>query len=151
MASATAASPPPCGASTPAADGGSTPAPSRSATGTAGSPGTCQADGLSFALQGFPGVDLVGAARGQQGYTWSLERSSAKYSRVTLQPGGRAHFNLMYLPAASGDSAGIAVAKIVLTPPNTFTHWEVTWNQTVLLQDGATHPVTYIGPVVAGA
>jgi hypothetical protein len=69
---------------------------------------------------------------------------------VTLQPGGTAHFNLMYQPFASGDGMEIAVTKIVLTPPNTFTQAQLTWHQGVLLQDGATHPVTYIGPVTAG-
>jgi hypothetical protein len=102
-------------------------------------------------MDGFPGVDLVGAANGQQSYSWSLERSSASYSQVTLQPGGTAHFDFVYLPAAAGDSSDIAVTKIVLTPPNTFTHTMMTWKQSVLLQDGATHPGTYIGPVTAGA
>ncbi|HEY1824321.1 MAG TPA: DUF4232 domain-containing protein [Trebonia sp.] len=137
----------------------------------------CSASGLSFALgtktgpagqqttqvvdltnkgssacvmDGFPGVDLVGAANGQQNYSWPLERSSAKYSQVTLPPGGTAHFDLTYLPAAAGDSSDITVAKIVLTPPNTFTQAQLTWSQKVLLQDGATHPGTYIGPVTAG-
>jgi hypothetical protein len=37
-----------------------------------------------------------------------------------------------------------------VTPPNDFTHASVSWNQSVLLQDGATHPGTYIKPVVPG-
>jgi Protein of unknown function (DUF4232) len=101
-------------------------------------------------MQGFPGVDLVGSANGKQNYSWPLERSSASYAQVTLQPGGTAHFNLTYLPYASGDGTEITVAKIVLTPPNTFTQAQLTWSQEVLLQDGATHPGTYIGPVTAG-
>jgi hypothetical protein len=101
-------------------------------------------------MQGFPGVDLVGSANGQQNYSWPLERSSASYAEVTLQHGGTAHFNLTYLPYASGDSTAIAVAKIVLTPPNTVTQAQLTWSQQVLLQDGATRPGTYIGPVTAG-
>lgn len=102
-------------------------------------------------MRGFPGVDLVGAANGKQNYSWPLTRSSASYSRVTLQPGGSAHFNLVYLPKAAGDSTDIAVAKIVLTPPNTFNQAQLPWSQSVLLQDGATHPGTWIGPVTAGA
>jgi len=39
-------------------------------------------------------VDLAGAANGQSNYTWSLERSSASYNQVTLQPGGTAHRRL---------------------------------------------------------
>jgi hypothetical protein len=103
------------------------------------------------AMKGFPGVDLVGVAKGQLNYSWSLARSSARYVQVTLQPGRTAHFNLIYLPYASGDGIEFTVVKLVLTPPNTFTQAQVTWSQAVLLQDGATHPGTFIGPVVAGA
>jgi hypothetical protein len=101
-------------------------------------------------MTGFPGVDLVGSARGQQNYTWSLERATVKYSTVTLQPGGLAHFDLEYLPASSGNTI-MTVFKLVVTPPNAFTHADVTWTQSVDLQDAATHPGTFIKPVVAGA
>jgi hypothetical protein len=101
-------------------------------------------------MDGFPGVDLVGLARGQQDYTWSLVRQKASYSPVTLQPGGTAHFNLVYLPVGPGARGAIAVFKLVITPPDDFTQAEVTWNQPVLLQDGATHPGTYISPVAPG-
>lgn len=101
-------------------------------------------------LQGFPGVDLNGIANGQQNYTWSLERQSARYAAVTLQPGQTGHFSLVYLPdsSASGD---MTVSKLIITPPNDYTQAEVTWNQSVLLQDGATRPGTYITPVVSGS
>jgi hypothetical protein len=102
------------------------------------------------AMKGFPGVDLVGVANGQLNYSWSLARSSARYAQVTLRPGGTAHFDLVYLPYASGDGTAFSVVKLVLTPPNTFTQAQVTWRQNVLLQDGATHPGTFIGPVTAG-
>jgi hypothetical protein len=101
-------------------------------------------------MQGFPGVDLVGSANGQQNYSWPLERSSATYAHLTLEPGTTAHFNLTYLPYASGDGNAIDVAKIVVTPPNTFTQAQLTWSQKVLLQDAATRPGTYIGPVTFG-
>jgi hypothetical protein len=153
----------------------STPASSPSAQ-AAGS-GACQAQNLSFALgaktgtsaqstqavvltnkgsaactmTGFPGVDLVGAANGQQNYSWPLVRQTVSYSQVTLAPGGTAHFNLIYLPSTPGDGTDIAVAKMVITPPNTYTQAQLTWNQSVLLQDAATHPGTYISPVASGA
>jgi hypothetical protein len=101
-------------------------------------------------MQGFRGTNLVGSAIGEQIYSWALQRSSATYAQVTLPPGGTAHFNLTYLPYASGDGTAIAVAKIVLTPPNTFTQAQLAWSQQVLLQDSATRPGTYIGPVTAG-
>jgi hypothetical protein len=100
-------------------------------------------------------VNLVGTARGQANYAWPLERASRAYQRVTVRPGGSAHFTIVYLPGGPGDAANgstdITVTTVVITPPNDFTHAEVTWDQSVLLQDGATHPGTYITPVVAGA
>ena len=101
-------------------------------------------------LQGFPGVDLNGLANGQQNYTWSLERQSVSYAAVTLRPGESGHFSLIYLP---GNSVGgdMSVTKLVITPPNDYTQAEVTWNQSVVLQDGATHPGTYVTPVVLGS
>jgi uncharacterized protein DUF4232 len=111
-------------------------------------------------MEGFPGVDLVGAVGGQENYTWPLVRSSASYARqshqgiseVTLQPGGTAHFDLLYLPGAPGDGNRlIDVDKTVITPPNDYTQAEMTWHQDVVLQDAATHPGTYIMPVVSGS
>jgi hypothetical protein len=111
-------------------------------------------------MEGFPGVDLVGVADGREDYTWPLVRSSASYAReshqgisqVTLQPGGTAHFDLRYLPGAPGDGDNlIRVGKMVITPPNDYTQAEMTWHQDVVLQDSATHPGTYIMPVVSGS
>lgn len=99
-------------------------------------------------LQGFPGVDLDGVAIGQQNYNWPLDRQSVSYASVTLRPGETGHFSLIYLPGNSA-SSDITVTKLVITPPNDYTQAEVTWNQSVVLQDGATHPGTYITPVVA--
>jgi hypothetical protein len=101
-------------------------------------------------LDGFPGVDLHGTANGSKDYTWSLARQSAAYSAVTLQPGGTGHFSLVYLPGASGDT-NMTVAKLVITPPNGYVQAQVTWAHSVVLQDGATHPGTYITPVVSGS
>jgi hypothetical protein len=111
-------------------------------------------------MEGFPGVDLVGVADGQETYTWPVVRSSASYAReshqgiseVTLQPGGIAHFDLRYLPGAPGDGNNlISVDKMVITPPNDYNQAELTWHQDVVLQDAATHPGTYIMPVVSGS
>jgi hypothetical protein len=111
-------------------------------------------------MEGFPGVDLVGVADGQENYTWPVVRSSASYAReshqgiseVTLQPGGIAHFDLRYLPGAPGDGNNlISVDKMVITPPNDYNQAELTWHQDVVLQDAATHPGTYIMPVVSGS
>jgi Protein of unknown function (DUF4232) len=140
--------------------------------------GTCQPGNLSFALgaktktsgsqtrqavdltnrgssactmNGFPGVDLVGVARGKQDYSWSLARRSGRYSEVRLKPGGTAHFDVIYLPTSSGNIGNITVTKMVTTPPNGHTQTGLTWSPFVLLQDGATHPGTYISPIVSGS
>jgi hypothetical protein len=102
-------------------------------------------------MAGFPGVDLVGDARGQQNYTWPLERQSASYSALTLPPGGEAHFTIMYLVANPGSSGNIDVTHMVITPPGDYTHAQMAWDQGILLQDAATHPGTYISPVEPGA
>jgi hypothetical protein len=102
-------------------------------------------------LRGFPGVELVGTARGNKNYRWPLVQQRAHYSTVTLRPCRTAHFDLIYLPFAAGDGNPIAVREILITPPNGFRHATLTWHQQVLLQDAATHPGTYISPVVPGA
>jgi hypothetical protein len=101
-------------------------------------------------MRGFPGVDLIGATSSQQGYRWSLARQSVSYSTVTLQSGDAAHFDITYLPEPMGSGDNLTVANLVITPPNAFSHKEVPWAVSVLLQDGASSPGTYIGPVEAG-
>jgi hypothetical protein len=175
-ATASTAGSPKANPSAPAPASASSTAPG-SSTASPQAAGTCKAPGLRYALgaksgsggqviqavdltntgssvcsmAGFPGVDLVGWVNGQQNFTWSLVRQSAYYSTVTLQPGATAHFNLFYLPGAVGHSGGMDVLKMVITPPNDYTQAELTWNQLVVLQDGATHPGTYISPVMPGA
>jgi hypothetical protein len=102
-------------------------------------------------MEGFPGVDLVGVARGQQNYSWSLGRRSGRYSKVRLKPGGTAHFDVIYLPTSSGNIDNITVTKMVITPPKDTTQAELTWSPFVLLQDEAAHPGTYISPIVPGS
>ena len=102
-------------------------------------------------MDGFPGVDLVGVARGKQNYSWSLARLPGRHSKVRLKPGGTAHFEVVYLPTSSGNINNITVTKMVITPPNDYTQAEVTWSPFVLLQDKATHPGTYISPIVSGS
>jgi len=101
-------------------------------------------------MDGFAGVNLVGTASGDSDYTWPLGRDSESYSKITLQAGESAYFGIKYLPWTSGDSAPINVVKIVLTPPNTTTSVTLPWSASVLLQDEATHPGTYLTPISLG-
>jgi hypothetical protein len=103
-------------------------------------------------LDGYPGVNLEGAANGSSTYQWPLQRSTASYSTVTLAPGESAHFGLVYLPLDSSDSGGsIKVTTIIVTPPNDFSSKRLSWSKTLLLQDAATSPGTWITPVQAGS
>src|SRR5262249_20724224 len=88
-------------------------------------------------MDGYPGVDLVGVAAGQENYTWPIARASVRFAEVTLSPGGTAHFDLHYLlnVPGSGDER-FSVVKMVITPPNDFTQAQLTWDQDVVLQDG---------------
>jgi hypothetical protein len=160
---------------TSAAAGSSTTASSQSQSGSSGY-STCQASGLKISLSGqntissqivqwvrltnatttpctmdgFAGVNLVGSASGQSNYSWSLDRDGESYSTITVDAGESAYFGIKYLPWAAGDSAPINVADIVLTPPNTTTSVTLPWSASVLLQDAATHPGTYLTPVALG-
>jgi hypothetical protein len=134
-------------------------------TGTAGQQTTQVVDmtndgSSACAMDGFPGTNLVGTAVGPKNYskpdyTWPLARASRSYSTVTLRPGAIAHFDLIYLPSSSADitagSDDLNVTTITITPPNDFSHAQLSWTQGVLLQDAATHPGTYITPVASGA
>lgn len=155
--------------------GSSTAASSQSQSGSSGY-STCQASGLKISLSGqndissqivqwvqlanatstpctmdgFAGVNLVGSASGQSNYSWSLDRDSESYSTITLNAGESAYFGIKYLPWAAGDSTEFSVANIVLTPPNTTTSVTLPWSASVLLQDAATHPGTYLTPIALG-
>ncbi|MBM9509668.1 DUF4232 domain-containing protein [Actinacidiphila acididurans] len=97
-------------------------------------------------MKGYPGVDLVGGGR-----TWSLSRqTSVTPHAVTVAQGHSTSFTITYLPFAAGDGQELDVKTVVITPPNDTTSAKVAWDfQPVLLQDGATHPGTYVGPVGA--
>ncbi|MFG2955718.1 DUF4232 domain-containing protein [Streptomyces sp. NPDC048291] len=97
--------------------------------------------GHTCTLYGFPGVDLVNS-----GKQWSLQRSGATPQRVTLAKGTAAHFTITYLE--SDDSDAFSPSTVVITAPNQRTSYDLPWQGgPIVLQDGATHPGTYVGPV----
>ncbi|MEF9886321.1 DUF4232 domain-containing protein [Streptomyces sp. P9-A4] len=100
--------------------------------------------GATCLLNGYPGVDLVGDD------TWSLTRqTSQKPRQVTLAPGASTSFTITYLSydPASG-SVEFKPRKIVVTPPGETHSTTLTWDfSSVLRQDAATRPGTYVGPV----
>ncbi|WP_329252253.1 DUF4232 domain-containing protein [Streptomyces sp. NBC_01478] len=94
-------------------------------------------------IQGFPGVDLKSS-----GGNWSLTRSSTTPKKVTLAAGSSATFTISFLPWTQGSGTEFKATSVVVTPPNETTSASLAWpGGSVLLQDGATHPGTYTGPV----
>ncbi|MFI0718411.1 DUF4232 domain-containing protein [Streptomyces sp. NPDC021224] len=102
-------------------------------------------------LQGFPGVDIVSAS----GTHWSLARQAKSTAKVTIAPGSAASFEITYLPFDAGNSGGsraFNAKSILVTPPDETHSTTLKWDgfADVMDQSGATHPGTYVGPVVAG-
>ncbi|MEU5594495.1 DUF4232 domain-containing protein [Streptomyces sp. NPDC020298] len=94
-------------------------------------------------IQGFPGVDLKSS-----GGSWSLTRSGAAPKKVTLAAGGTTTFTITYLPWNQGSGTEFKATSVVVTPPNETSSTTLAWpGGSVQLQDGATHPGTYTGPV----
>lgn len=110
----------------------------------------------SCTMDGFPGVNLVGTADNNVGgtfspLTWSLTRASVSYTPATLAPGQATHFDIMYLPwesSAASSSLEMKVTELVITPPNTTSQVTLPWFLNLLRQDMATHPGTFVEPVV---
>ncbi|MFJ9428127.1 DUF4232 domain-containing protein [Streptomyces sp. NPDC101490] len=98
--------------------------------------------GAACTLKGYPGVDLVGAS------TWSLPRQTSQKPRlVTLKPGARTAFTVTY-QSYGGDGVELTPRTMVVTPPGETRAKTLTWTfSPVLLQDGATRPGSYVGPV----
>jgi len=96
--------------------------------------------GHNCVVGGFPGLDLNGGST-----NWPLARTSAHYSAITLSPGDTTDFQITFQPEPDGDWTP---QTVTVTPPNETTSVTLSWPWgPVLLQDGATHPVTYVGPI----
>jgi len=101
-------------------------------------------------LLGFPGTDFGAGGT----FPVSLVRTPAKPARVSLVPGGQAHAVLTYLagPDPTCDAGGPWIpSTLTITPPDDTTSVQIPWPGGSVddCQTGATHPGSYIGPVVA--
>ncbi|MFH8981237.1 DUF4232 domain-containing protein [Streptomyces varsoviensis] len=95
-------------------------------------------------IGGFPGVDLTSENGGER---WSLARSSAKFSSITLNPGDSTDFKLNLLMTKE-DEGFYQPAHVEVTPPNETTSLNLNWPWgTLVKQDGATHPGTFVNPI----
>ncbi len=96
-------------------------------------------------LRGFPGARL----KGQDDVTWDLVRSAEEAKDVRLAPGASTTSYLAFLPE-KGHNEKWDVTTVTITPPNTTDSQVFDWpGGSVLKQDGATRPGTYVGPVGA--
>jgi hypothetical protein len=102
-------------------------------------------------LLGFPGT-AFGAAGG---LPVDLVRTPAKPVRINLVAGGQAHAVLTFLtgPDPSCDAGGPWIpSTLTVTPPDDTTSVQIPWPGGSVddCQTGATHPGSFIGPVIAG-
>jgi hypothetical protein len=101
-------------------------------------------------LLGFPGTEFGAAGA----LPVDLVRTPAKPARVSLVPGGQAHAVLTYLtgPDPTCDAGGPWIpSTLTVTPPDDTTSVQIPWPGGSVddCQTGATHPGSYIGPVIA--
>jgi len=100
-------------------------------------------------LYGFPGVRLIS----KTGKTWDLARSSVTPSVFTLKPGDdTANVSFTVMPMSAGDAgSSFAPSQVEITPPDETTHVTLSWpfGGTLLDQSAATHPGTFVDPIVA--
>ncbi|MBO3675314.1 DUF4232 domain-containing protein [Streptomyces sp. NEAU-YJ-81] len=101
--------------------------------------------GSTCKIGGFPGVDL-NTEHGSA--DWSLQRSSAKYSSITLNPGDSTDFTINLALAGENDENSWTPAFAVITPPNETSSLTLDWPWGGLVdQRGATHPATFVNPI----
>jgi hypothetical protein len=101
-------------------------------------------------LLGFPGLDFGSAAA----QPLSLVRAAGTPKRIVLAPGRQAHAQLTYLtgPDPACDTAGAwTPTTVTITPPDETTSVQLPWPGGSVddCQGGATHPGSYIGPMIA--
>ncbi|GAA2694075.1 MULTISPECIES: DUF4232 domain-containing protein [Actinosynnema] len=96
-------------------------------------------------LQGFPGVQF----QKRNGETWDVVRSDDPIKPISLAPGESTNAQLVFLGADSAEGTSHwAPDSILVTPPNTTDTRSFPWGfGTLVRQDGATRPGTYVGGV----
>ncbi|MFG2224021.1 DUF4232 domain-containing protein [Streptomyces sp. NPDC048644] len=100
--------------------------------------------GHTCKIGGFPGVDLKSENGGER---WSLQRSSATYGSITLNPGDSTDFTIN-VAMTKADDGFYQPAWADITPPNETTSLTVEWPWGTLVdQRGATRPATFVNPI----
>ncbi|WP_238783099.1 DUF4232 domain-containing protein [Streptomyces monomycini] len=99
----------------------------------------------SCKIGGFAGIDLKPDAGGPG---WSLTRSSAQHSSLTLAPGESTDFTLNLGMAKENAEDSWLPRTVTVTPPNETTSLTLKWPWGPLVdQRGATHPATFVNPI----
>lgn len=96
---------------------------------------------------GFPGVDMVGD-RANDG-TWSLTRSSMSPTKILLKPSDTTNFSITLLPTTAPGAETFEPGLVRITPPDEKTQFALKWpwGGSIVRQDAATHPGTFVNPV----
>jgi hypothetical protein len=106
-------------------------------------------------LSGYPDVELIGPVYPIFGTIYSLPRSFGRAESVSLRFGQAAHADLTWLPSSPGlrDRWTPGYVRVVVhTNRGPSFAMALPWPYgSVLRQDGATHPGTYVGPIRQGA
>lgn len=107
-------------------------------------------------LRGVPGADLRGPDD-PNGPVYTLPRQNARVSDVRLPPRASASARMVLLSDQEGSvgsfgSKGWVPTQLVTIPPGETSALTVPWpaGLSVLRQDSATHPGSWIGPFAAG-
>ncbi|MEU1183140.1 DUF4232 domain-containing protein [Streptomyces sp. NPDC005820] len=99
--------------------------------------------GTACSLQGFPDVDLNAGSD-----TWSLLHNNDDHIPVTLTPGTSAHFAITYISWQEGMGTEFDATSATITLPGATTSVTLPWpGSSIVGQNGATHPGTYVGPI----
>ncbi len=105
-------------------------------------------------VSGFPDVELIGPVDPMFGSIYFVPDQAGRSESVTLRPGQRAHAVLTWLHASSRSDPWVPgyVRVVVRTNRGLSFAMALPWRfGSVLRQDAATHPGTYIGPIRRGA
>jgi hypothetical protein len=105
-------------------------------------------------LKGFPGVDLIGPDHSVYGPRYQLPRSNLVAATVELPPRGSAHATIQVLATTPGsDVSAWTPTTVLITPPDATVQQSAPWpaGVAVVRQDGATHPGTFVNPLLPGA
>ncbi|WNV90971.1 DUF4232 domain-containing protein [Umezawaea sp. Da 62-37] len=98
-------------------------------------------------IQGFPGVQF----QKDNGESWDLVRGDDPIKPVSLAPGQATGATLVFLSSKVQEGTSHWTPdSILITPPNTSDTQRLTWDfGTIVRQDAATHPGTYVRAVDA--